>query len=366
MKKLNAILAGLVCVLIFAILVPETQTAASTIPIYINGMEVKPDVAPVMRNNRVFVPLRFISENLGVLVKWDGVQQQVWLDRGGWPLNLTLGESYRDLGIDVPLFTLRGRTMVPIRAIAELMGMEVDYADGKVLISHGENSPVFRRLAEDDIIFSDIDRYMFEKDGRFYMSWDSSIIPGQHSAMLIDRNGWGVNNFLTDDDGWILFSVTGYSAAVQLLYVISPDAEIRRLTSGEINGLTRFQDEVFIFWGPFPYEAWMPLIEYNTNISRVNYRNVGAELAYVGQNGFIYGRAIIFADLNKNGIYVPGEYKDWLDVEFDFEENVFYAVGVNSLADAPLASSGFCRVNYLTNTQEKIRDLNPDEYELWQ
>jgi len=344
------------------------QTEAAAIPIYINGVEVKPDVAPVMRNNRVFVPLRFISENLGVLVKWDGAGQQVWLDRGGWPIQLALGETYPYYGIDVPLFTLSGRTMVPIRAIAELIGMEVRYSEGKVLISHGDKSPVFRHLTKDNIIFSDSDRHMFEKDGLFYISQDESIIdviPGRYSAMLIDSNGWGISNFLTDDDGWILFSVTGYSAAVQHLYVISPDAVARRLSSGEICGVTRYQDEVFIFWGPFPYEAWIPLVEHNTNIARVNYRENGAEHVYVGQSGFIYGRLIIFADLNKNGIYVPGDYRDWLNVEFDFEDNVFYAVGVDTLADAPLASSGYFRVDFLTNTQQKIRDLNPDEYELW-
>ncbi|KEO81335.1 copper amine oxidase N-terminal domain-containing protein, partial [Tumebacillus flagellatus] len=49
----------------------------------IDGASVKLDTKAVMKDDRVFVPLRFVSETLGADVKWDGAQNMVVLSFNG-------------------------------------------------------------------------------------------------------------------------------------------------------------------------------------------------------------------------------------------------------------------------------------------
>ncbi|MDI6869312.1 MAG: copper amine oxidase N-terminal domain-containing protein [Coprothermobacterota bacterium] len=44
---------------------------------YVNGVEKKLDVAPMIVDSRTFVPIRFVSENLGAAVGWDTHEQKV-------------------------------------------------------------------------------------------------------------------------------------------------------------------------------------------------------------------------------------------------------------------------------------------------
>jgi hypothetical protein len=43
----------------------------------VGGKAVALDVPPVIVKDRVFVPIRFISENFGALVEWDNKMQIV-------------------------------------------------------------------------------------------------------------------------------------------------------------------------------------------------------------------------------------------------------------------------------------------------
>lgn len=44
---------------------------------YVNGEKILLDVAPLMKDNRAFVPVRFISENLGYQVEWDNTKKEI-------------------------------------------------------------------------------------------------------------------------------------------------------------------------------------------------------------------------------------------------------------------------------------------------
>lgn len=73
MKKF---LAGLVVGLILA--TAATAVAApQAIRLIVNGKEVPSDPAPQMIRDRVFVPIRVVSEALGAEVKWDDATQSV-------------------------------------------------------------------------------------------------------------------------------------------------------------------------------------------------------------------------------------------------------------------------------------------------
>ena len=45
--------------------------------VFINGEKQMLDVAPLIKDNRAFVPVRFISENLGYQVEWDNNKREI-------------------------------------------------------------------------------------------------------------------------------------------------------------------------------------------------------------------------------------------------------------------------------------------------
>lgn len=63
--------------------------AAENIKLIVNGKEIKSDVSPQLTGGRVLVPVRFVAENLGASVQWDGNQQAVIITTGSAPANNT-------------------------------------------------------------------------------------------------------------------------------------------------------------------------------------------------------------------------------------------------------------------------------------
>jgi hypothetical protein len=56
---------------------PQVADAGESIKIYINSKEIKTDTNPVIINDRTMVPIRVISESLGMNVEWDGTSRRV-------------------------------------------------------------------------------------------------------------------------------------------------------------------------------------------------------------------------------------------------------------------------------------------------
>lgn len=123
---------------------------AEPIKIFINKEIVPSDQAPIIKNSRVLVPIRVVSENLGASVSYDAKEKRVNIKKGEISMTLVIGDDmiwYSDMDkagpvdIDVPAMIKNGRTMVPLRAIAELFDMKVKwdskkrsvYIDNKVI-----------------------------------------------------------------------------------------------------------------------------------------------------------------------------------------------------------------------------------------
>ncbi|MDR0468391.1 MAG: substrate-binding domain-containing protein, partial [Peptococcaceae bacterium] len=106
---------------------------AADISLIIDGVQQRPDVAPIVDNGTTLVPLRLISETLGADVSWDGAKQQATIETAGYTVVFTIDSaSYTVNGAakSLPAGVAKlvdGRTMVPIRAFAESIGAGVDY-----------------------------------------------------------------------------------------------------------------------------------------------------------------------------------------------------------------------------------------------
>lgn len=98
----------------------------------INGEGKKMDAKPFIKNDRTLVPLRFIVEAIGGEVNWDNDNRLVTVNSKGKTIVLpidskTIKIDGKDVNIDQAAIIKGDRTFVPIRFIAENLDMVVNY-----------------------------------------------------------------------------------------------------------------------------------------------------------------------------------------------------------------------------------------------
>jgi len=101
----------------------------------VNGEERPIDVAPRIVEGRTMVPLRFIAEALGAVVGWDAESSTASVELDGVAVATKIGELAP--GMDVPAMILNERTLVPLRFISETLGSDVVWnpADSTISIT---------------------------------------------------------------------------------------------------------------------------------------------------------------------------------------------------------------------------------------
>lgn len=109
--------------------------------IFLNGEEVETDVAPVIKEGRVLVPVRAIVQGLGARVEWNEATDTVTITKGGTVIKIKLGSDIvyvngKACRIDVPARSDNNRVVVPVRFIAERFNQKVEWDEetGSVII----------------------------------------------------------------------------------------------------------------------------------------------------------------------------------------------------------------------------------------
>ncbi len=102
--------------------------------------EDNPEVAVFVENDRSFVPVRFISENYNGQVSWVQETQMVNIVFADRTISLTIGKDEiiidgKAQKLDVAPIIRNERTFLPLRACTEAIGKEVFYSNGLILIS---------------------------------------------------------------------------------------------------------------------------------------------------------------------------------------------------------------------------------------
>ena len=107
---------------------------------YVNDVRKELDAAPIIRENRTLLPIRAIIEALGGTIDWDAKEQKVTINFKGTTIELWIGKNTARVNgeyklIDTtnpkvtPVIIPPGRTMLPIRFIAENLGCLVGWDD---------------------------------------------------------------------------------------------------------------------------------------------------------------------------------------------------------------------------------------------
>ncbi|MPM03904.1 hypothetical protein SDC9_50171 [bioreactor metagenome] len=107
----------------------------NNIEIYVDGVAVeflngnKPFVDD---QNRTQIPVRSLSNFLNKTVEWDGDNWTATIDKEGKNLQIKIGSDTiktkdGDVKIDTKAVIINGSTYIPLRAVLEIYGLDVDY-----------------------------------------------------------------------------------------------------------------------------------------------------------------------------------------------------------------------------------------------
>ncbi len=102
------------------------------INVVLNGEKIKFDQQPVIQKGRTLVPIRAVVEKMGGSVEWNSSTRTAVLKFSGKIIKLTIDSNVAYLNeeekeLDVAPQIINGRTLLPIRFVAESFGFDVDW-----------------------------------------------------------------------------------------------------------------------------------------------------------------------------------------------------------------------------------------------
>ncbi|GIP21769.1 stalk domain-containing protein [Paenibacillus sp. J22TS3] len=96
------------------------------------GTKKTVDVAPIIKGDTTYVPIRYVMDYFGGQANWDGANQRITVLRGGTLIDLTVGSKDIVLNgkrkqVAVSPIIVNNRTLVPLRLVSEQLGISVKW-----------------------------------------------------------------------------------------------------------------------------------------------------------------------------------------------------------------------------------------------
>lgn len=115
------------------VLFPSMGQAASAAPkLYLNGKQLETKEEPRIYQSSTLVPVRVVAEGLGYDVGWDQAVKRVDIQDDSNLISLTVNNQIANVNgnevqLDTTAMIFNGVTLVPIRFVAENLGLQVYY-----------------------------------------------------------------------------------------------------------------------------------------------------------------------------------------------------------------------------------------------
>lgn len=147
------------------------------ITVKINEQAVSLDTNPLIFNDRFFVPIRNVCEELGADVYWDGTRELVYIVKNDIKLCLKINSSRlikvrcknaeefinmstdNIVEMDVCPIIANDRTFLPIRAVCEALGADVEWSSADSTVNILCNNNVLEDVNTDKNFFYEILSY---------------------------------------------------------------------------------------------------------------------------------------------------------------------------------------------------------------
>jgi hypothetical protein len=97
--------------------------------LYVNDRSFMMDVSPELVNDRTMVPLRFLYECLDAAVDWNMDTQIINITGGSSMINLTVEIGKLQAGMDTAPYIKQDRAFIPVRFVTETLGGYVEWRE---------------------------------------------------------------------------------------------------------------------------------------------------------------------------------------------------------------------------------------------
>ena len=104
----------------------------SQIYVKFDGIYLGFETPPIIENGSTLVPMRFLFEQTGADVEWNGETQTATATLDNTAVTFAIDDTNAEVNntpatMDVPARLINGKTMVPLRFLSEEMGFEVTW-----------------------------------------------------------------------------------------------------------------------------------------------------------------------------------------------------------------------------------------------
>ena len=165
MKKIIPIILSLT-----AVMSTSTALAEENITVMLNGQAMDFDVAPIIQNDRVLVPMRAIFEELHCSVDYTDIdgRQIITAKNDGNTIGLEIGSNEmtvndEKVSLDTAPVITDDRTLVPLRAVSEALDCNVDWNGDTKTVTISKEIP----KTEYDILYGRL-KVKIKSDSKVY------------------------------------------------------------------------------------------------------------------------------------------------------------------------------------------------------
>ena len=198
----------------------ELKMTVGSTQAFLNGEAQTLDAAPMIRESRTMLPVRFVAESLGAAVAWDGGTSTAVITSPDTEIKITIGMSMAHVNgeeklLDAPAFIENSRTYLPVRFVAESLGAVVAW-DGETstaVITKTVKAPIpvpevgvyYETDFSDKSVLEDFTAYRGEwvvRNGRLYLDSLAADLTSDASAFLLFNRPDAANltNYMIDVD----------------------------------------------------------------------------------------------------------------------------------------------------------------------
>ncbi|HEX9061818.1 MAG TPA: stalk domain-containing protein [Clostridia bacterium] len=198
------------------------------IKVVVNGLQVKFDAKPRIINNRIIVPMRGVFDKIPFEIKWDEGNKTVSAYKGGRSIMVRLNDSIalvdgKEVTLEVSAVNIDNRVFVPLRFISESIGASVEWDSNSRVVSistpgihiKGMDEKAFNNntsvsyysnsyvtcASKDNIIYSSVGTKL-KKSSDNGVTWSEDLINIKPDYFTVGH--------IMEDDSVIMFTNGGY------------------------------------------------------------------------------------------------------------------------------------------------------------
>lgn len=145
MKK--SIMMLLFSALLFFLIPMHAQAATNQTKIILDGQELMlPNSVEVVNvRNNIMIPIRVVAENLNFKVNWDQKTQNVRIQKGSHAISMTVGKDEalvknKTVPLNIAPQMIKNTVVVPLRFVSEEMGLSVGWNNQDKIVTLSSNT----------------------------------------------------------------------------------------------------------------------------------------------------------------------------------------------------------------------------------